>query len=62
MTGMETRRRYCRWHEAPEVRKARRGWRLLPWRRRSAREGRKRITPGMSNVVLGAGWEEAKTR
>lgn len=59
---MERGNRYCRWHEAPEARKPRRSWSLPQWMRGRKREGRKRILPGMSNTMLGAGWEEAKTR
>lgn len=58
---MDTRGRYCRWHEAPEVRRVKR-LRLPHWMRSRDREGRKRIVPGVPNTALGAGWEEAKRR
>lgn len=59
---MQSRTRYCRYHEAPQV--AVRPSRMSMWLKgrvwgrmlRQRLEGRKRILPGFDNTNLGAGW------
>ena len=55
--------RYCRYHEAPQRRRATLLRRMEAWAGiglSREREGRKRILPGYDNTNLGAGWHRTE--